>query len=1273
MNPELWLPLLGDARGRDCWALHAEIYRRRGVRLAGIATLEADHWQTVDTPEPGDTVLTVADGKPHVGVVVGPGMFIHADRGGHVRQSRLASLARAGLPVRFYRHAGIVPAVVPHATGSGVLVVWLPDVIGEPSRRESWYRAPLTLRQTAPAGANVVLTSDGPRNLLEIPDRQLVAGETVVYARAPEGIDPVTASLLIGVGLGLLSAGLQLLLAPSAPSSRKDDPSPTFDLDGLRNTAASGVVQPVVYGEHRVGGNFISSFQKIDAAGRAVFYGAILLSRGPIHSIAGLTAEADDLQGSAIPSAIEIDGNPASGYDAKVSVRLGKDDQTPIPGFAETATAFAYSAQLVQSAPFGHQTTTAVDGFDVLVTYPGGLVEIDDDTGDPLTITINFAVRHRVLGTTTWTTETWSHTAAKTAQISFQYSKRGLTRDKYEIQVERTSGPAPFPRQSSDSYMLGVNEIIAAGFSYPGCAILAVRLVGSDQLAGGIPQIAATIKGRTVYIWDGVSETSPAFGSAEVWTDNPAWCVLDMLLNTDYGLGRGGRMTLNNVDLGDFDAWADLCDTLVDDGRGGTQPRARCDLIIDTERSGFALAQEVAFASWARLYWAGNKVKVWLDTTATPAFLFSAGNVRECKVAYLGRRQRPNATEISFANEEVNYDQDLASRFDDAAILTAGEPVSKETVEGTGVTRPAQAARLAQSRLNHARLETKRVELVSGPESAHLLPGDVVYVHTSALGVGSSGRVLSATSSTVKLDREVIAGARLRLTVCHQDDTVETAYIAAGTYARDSAISIVDSGGSPATWTTTPTAGAKWALASLTATNTAPLAFRIDRIDSQSDLTRRFAGSLYDADIYDDDPGDVETFTDALPNARGIPESPTGLRVTATDSDHLRVTFEPVNQWDAAEVWYRLADGAPDAWLFHGWSRGDALIPVAAGGTYEVAVAARSPAGTRQRLADAPRASCHVRGRRAAPDAPAAVLGAVTAGGIVTLTITPPDDATVAGYQIRHGLRLVAETGGAEWSGPCPFVGSGTIDVRSVNRLGVPSATAVSVAITWTLAPSVFTADIDVDENPAWSGDLDDLTVTGTEIEITGSALSGTYTQDDQTPTNTTDPQQVVITAVTDLADVAMTVEEATHGTASAWALAYTLTGGGPFLTGYDLAEHTTVANAMYTLDSMPGLLYTVAGPTDVVAALEPDLAYDDDADLLFTAYPGPFVLPSISTIAAQVTLNRPHSRYEPRLVSLNLTTLDLSDAGGGGGGGSDLDFGLVTESSSSSLDWGSV
>ena len=1267
----LWIDLAGHSQGRDCWSLVAEVYRRRGTDLVGFAPDRYDDWHGTDKPEPGDVVYFIRDDRTHVGIVLDEREYLHATDAGLVVVGRIDALRRAGRTLRFLHHAGTqAVSVCPAPVAGTVRIVYIPDPVGRPAERRTWFREAGTLAALAPPGANVVMTAQGPRTLADVADHP--AGMVAVYASLPGAASVVIAA--IGLFLSVASAVIGILTAPSPPESRSDESSPTFDLNGIRNTAASGIVQPVVYGSHRNAGNFISATQRVDAEGRAVFSGLILLSRGPVQSIGGLTADADELSGSAIPDSILIDDNPARTYDARVSVRIGASEQNIIPGFNELATTTTVNAVLDQpyppanwgnAQPYGHQTTQPVTGFDVLLTYPGGLIGYSTSTNAAYSINMTYAVRYRVTGTTTWTTETWSHAGQRNAQLSFQFAKRGLQRDNYEIQVQFISAGPPGaniqggPDTVTAVQVLAVNEIIAEGFSYPGCALLGVRLVGSDQLAGGIPTITAQVEGRLVYIWDGVSSVSPAFTVA--YSRNPAWCILDLLLSKDYGLGRGGRLTLDNFILDEWLDFADWCDELVDDGRGGTIARSYCDHVADAERGGWDIARELAASAFGRLYFAGGKVRLWIDRESAPVFLFSAGNSREVKVSYTGRRTRPNAAEVQYLNSEADYDPDYATKLDDSAVISSAEAIRKASVAGTGITRAAQAYRYAQRLVNVTRDVKRRFEWIGGPDAVHLQPGDVAYIQAAALGIGQGGRVLSATSSTAKLDRTITAASRVRLVVTSQLDVTETVYIAAGSYARNATINIVDAAGVATTWGATPTAGSKWAIGSLSSQAVTPVTVRIESVAVNAELDVRFEGSEYVAAVYDDDPGDVEEFTDDLPDPREMPESVSGLRVTdaalvssdGSVSDALAVAFDPINAWDAAEVWYRTAGGI--GWTFHGWSRGAAMIPVAAG-TYEVAVPARSARGTRQTLDAAAKAGCHVRGRRTPPTVPASVLAAVTAAGILTVTITPPDDATVAGYEIRHGLRLVATTAGPEWSGPCPFAGTGTIAVRSVSRTGVPSTTAVSVAVTWTLAPSVFTSDLDQDEGPGWAGDLDDLTVTGTELELTGSALTGAYTMDDAAPTNMADPQQVVITAVTDLADVAMTVEEATHGTASAWALAYTLTGGGPFLTGYDLAEHTTVANAMYSLNSMPGLLYTVAGPSDVIAALEPDLSYDDNADLAFTDYPGPFVLPSVSTIAARVTINRPHARYEPRLVSLNLATLDLSDAGGGGGGSAEVD-----------------
>lgn len=1247
----LWIDLCGKARG-DCWWLVAEVFRRRGVALVGFDAERFDDWREADAPTAGDVVLFVRDGRSHVGVMLDGAEYLHATKG-RVLVSRLASLRRAGVAYRVIRHHGVgVAPVAPESTG--VRVVYVPDPVGRPTERQTWYRAPGTIGECAPAGANVVMTADGPRVVSEVADRP--APSSVVYATAPEGTE-----FVIGLIITILSTVISLALAPKPTSAKQDDPYPTFD--GVRNTAASGIVQPVVYGAHRTAGNFISAVQRVDADGRSVFYGLILLSRGPVQSIGGLTADADDLSGPAIPDSIEIDGNPARNYDAKVSVRLGGYDQTTVPGFSETATTESIganvdippdSANWANAQPWARTTAQAVTGFDVLLTYPAGLIGYVTSSGAPFSITVSYTVRWRVNGATTWTSETWTHTGQRNAQISYQFSKRGLTKDVYEIQLQFLSASVPV-FGSSPAQVLAMNEIVAQGFQYPGCALLGVRLVGSDQLAGGVPTITAQVEGRKVWVYDG------AGGFSQAYTRNPAWIVLDILTSKDYGLGRGGAMTVDQINLDEFDDFADWCDELVDDGRSGTFARAVCDHVASDERSGWELAVEIVQSAFARLYYAGGQARIWIDRTTSPSFMFTAGNSRDVKVAWNGRRDRFNAAEVQYLNSETDYEGDYATKLDDSEVLTSGAAIRKQPVGATGVTRAGQAYRLAQRLVNVNRYVKRRASWISGPESVHLSPGAVVYLHGSALGAGMGGRILDATSSTVKLDRTVTVSTRVRLDVYAQDDTAPTVvYINAGTYARNTAITIRDSGGTATTWSATPAAGSKWIVASLTTASTAPVAFRVETMRTSDAMDVTFEASEYVADVYSDDPGDVEEFTDQLPDPRAMPASVTGLRATDAAlvscdgcvSDAIRVAFQTVEAWQTGEVWYRSAGSA--GWIFHGWSRGDALIPVACG-TYEVAVAARSARGTVQRLADAATAAVEIRGRRTAPDAPTTVVGTVTAGGILHLTIDGPDGAE---YQIRYGSDwagsiLVAERSGPKWSGACPFTGAETIRVRTISRTGVTSDDEVADIATWTTADSVFTADLDADQNPGWAGDLDDLTIDGTGLLLDGSALTGTYETDLLAPADTAATQQVVVTVRGALDDVAMTWDEASFAWGSA--LAEDLTWATSYLTGREVAalDSPTWDQAGFTWGGLQGSLRTWAGPTDVVAALTPTVVYDIDEALSFPTYETPPVVAGIATVCARVTMRRPHERYEPRVATMNVASFDLS---GGGGGSAEVD-----------------
>jgi hypothetical protein len=87
----------------------------------------------------------------------------------------------------------------------------------------------------------------------------------------------------------------------------------------------------------------------------------------------------------------------------------------------------------------------------------------------------------------------------------------------------------------------------------------------------GRPNITAHIKGRAVY--DPRTDTT-------AYSDNPALCLLDYLLSSEYGKG----MLIEDIDLDSFSAAANVCDTLVETeiGSGEYQKLFTCNIRLDT-------------------------------------------------------------------------------------------------------------------------------------------------------------------------------------------------------------------------------------------------------------------------------------------------------------------------------------------------------------------------------------------------------------------------------------------------------------------------------------------------------------------------------------------------------------------------------------------------------------------------------------------------------------------------------------------------------------------
>ncbi len=75
-------------------------------------------------------------------------------------------------------------------------------------------------------------------------------------------------------------------------------------------------------------------------------------------------------------------------------------------------------------------------------------------------------------------------------------------------------------------------------------------------------------------IWDG--SLKPAY------SNNPAWCLWDMLTHPRYGMGK--RLGAADVDKWALYAIAQYCDQTVPDGFGGTEPRMTFNAYLSQQR-----------------------------------------------------------------------------------------------------------------------------------------------------------------------------------------------------------------------------------------------------------------------------------------------------------------------------------------------------------------------------------------------------------------------------------------------------------------------------------------------------------------------------------------------------------------------------------------------------------------------------------------------------------------------------------------------------------------
>ena len=137
--------------------------------------------------------------------------------------------------------------------------------------------------------------------------------------------------------------------------------------------------------------------------------------------------------------------------------------------------------------------------------------------------------------------------------------------------------------------------------------------------------------------WDGnfrgdkntFDATSPNYNP--VWTNNPVWIFMDLLVNPRYGLGKfiNEDFDFTQIDKYTMFNLAKYCDELVPDGKGGTEPRFTTNLYIQKGEDALKLLKQLSTTIRGMLIWHNGQVTLNGNREKGAVYTFSKANVIE--------------------------------------------------------------------------------------------------------------------------------------------------------------------------------------------------------------------------------------------------------------------------------------------------------------------------------------------------------------------------------------------------------------------------------------------------------------------------------------------------------------------------------------------------------------------------------------------------------------------------------------------------------------------
>ncbi|CAD5767859.1 phage attachment tail tip protein J [Escherichia coli] len=458
----------------------------------------------------------------------------------------------------------------------------------------------------------------------------------------------------------------------------------------------------------------------------------------------------------------DMDGNPVI-HGVTAVWRAGEQEQTPPEGFESSGAETALGVEVTRAKPVTRTITSA--NIDRLrVTF--GVQSLVETTskGDRNPSSVRLLIQLERSGH--WVTEKDITINGKTtSQYLTSVIIGNLPERPFNIRMVRETADSTTDQLQNRTLWSSYTEIIDVKQSYPNTAIVGLQ-VDAEQFGGQQMAVDYHIRGRIIQvpsnydpgkrtysgIWDGTLK--PAY------SNNPAWCLWDMLTHPRYGMGK--RLGAADVDKWALYALGQYCDQPVPDGFGGTEPRMTFNAYLSQQRKAWDVLGDFCSAMRCMPVWNGQTLTFVQDRPSDVVWTYTAGNVVTGEdgvsfhYSFSALKDRHTAVEVNYTDPQNGWQTSTELVEDPDAILRYGRNLLK--MDAFGCTSRGQAHRAGLWVIKTELLETQTVDFSVGAEGLRHTPGDIIEISDNAYaGTVIGGRILSVdnASRTLTLDREV--------------------------------------------------------------------------------------------------------------------------------------------------------------------------------------------------------------------------------------------------------------------------------------------------------------------------------------------------------------------------------------------------------------------------------------------------------------------------------------------------------------------------------------